>query len=606
MSETVRPIIIVSADGTEVARCRPNPPPNARDVLVAKFSGAGSLKDPEGFEVFSQSHVLVPGTYVHVPPAAPHGRADVVMEPAGITVLPRYAARRVSEARQDLGPAVPVSNEGVWRAMYLTNRRETCEDLLAMAKAGGAFLIRAPPLSGKTGLTQLFTDFLREPGVLAPPALIVRASLSYSHAGVMSQVTAASEGIITSDTIENPPDGHRIVLIVDEAQIGYRYPADTFWAALKKLNERAKKDTLSVLVFAAYGEKAEGLHLASEACTPMAFDLGHQRGPAFVSLRISEYDELVEDFNRTCQERSLNVSIRPAVAAIIREYTGRHTGLTAELLLRIEDKFHRHAEPATDAEITTFIYSAFVLQALQATRAVETVEGEKRDALVKILLSATRSVAAFNPKDYTPLIRDGIVFTSDGHFLFSSPLLEKIYVVSLLSGIVPSTPIPIKDARDPEEFENFVVAVLTHMRASVMRRCLAVCADLLPNERTWQMEFYLALTGLLPAPHLIHPDFPAANKDITGFVDFYINGGVKWAIELLCQGNERNEHSERFITGAYALIDLNQRLVIDFVVTKRFVKIPPNTWIVVFDNTSFQKAKIHLGGDRTRQISLVE
>eukprot|EP00727_Mastigamoeba_balamuthi_P012418 m51a1_g78 hypothetical protein (601) ;mRNA; f:246241-248567 len=532
---------------------------------------------------------------------------DVVMEPpAGITVLPKYAARRVSEAREEMGPGVPVSNEGVWRALYLTSRRETCEGLLAMVRAGGAFLIRAPPLSGKTGLAQLFTDFLREPGILPAPALVVRASLSPTREGVMSQITAESEGLITAETIQNPPDGRMIVLIVDEAQVGYRLPNDTFWTSLKKLNERAKKDAFSVLAFAAYGEKSDGLNIMPEACTPMAFDLWHQRDPSFVSLRTAEYSELVEDFNRMCRARSLNVCIRPAVVAVIMEYTGRHAGLTAALLHLIEDRFRRHAEPPTDAEIVTFIYSAFTMQALHATRAVSTVEGEERDTLEKILLSADRDTRYFDSKLCARLVRKGIVFTSDSHYSFSSPLLEKIYVVSLLTRFAPSAPIPIKDAKDRGEFENFVVAVLARMRASVMQRCLSVCADLLPNERTWQMEFYLAIAGLLPAPHLIHPDFPVQNKAAAGYIDFYINGAVRWAIELLCQGSKRTEHSDRFITGAYALLELNQKLVIDFVVGKGFDTHPPNTWIVVFNDTSFRNATIHLGGGRTRQISLVE
>lgn len=72
-----------------------------------------------------------------------------------------------------------------------------------------------------------------------------------------------------------------------------------------------------------------------------------------------------------------------------------------------------------------------------------------------------------------------------------------------------------------------------------------------PYEAVWQYEFYRCL--YLCRPGVLSPEFGAgktvddyndANNE--GYVDFFINGKLKWAFELLREGSGISEHLRRF------------------------------------------------------------
>eukprot|EP00727_Mastigamoeba_balamuthi_P007842 m51a1_g3679 hypothetical protein (527) ;mRNA; r:309005-311065 len=525
----------------------------SRVVTVEKAFGASSVY------VEPSSHLLEatpdglsddnfgPGDVVRItaidplPVAAPQGPAGAAAAGVGVVVLPESAAARVSEVREHGGAAL-ATDDGVYAVRYITQRRETCQQLYRAVETGGAFLLRATPQSGKTGLAQLFTDFLRDEGRLQPPALIVRLMLSAHWGGeskVMGQIAQASSDLVTLETLLCPPGDRQIVVIVDEGQIAYCHPKDPFWGAVKRMNASPHLyRRLCIIILASYGESTEGI-VAAAAGTP------------------TEFAELIADFNRVCSDCKLQLCIQPPVATVLKEYAGRHAGLTALLLQHIERHFCKWQRPVTDTEIVAFLYRGSTLDTLES-RALIPVKGEKCDTLKQILLSPSRLVKNFDQSKYVPLVQDGIVFSDKGRFVFSSPLVEKHYVTSLLSGIPPATPTTIADPTDKEEFRQFILKVLEQMRSSVFVNCLSRST----------MEFYLSLARLLPSPYLVHPDFPAANEEQCGYVDFYINGYLKWAVELLREGNlqTREAHAERFVSGAYSLLQANQRLVIDFLV----------------------------------------
>jgi hypothetical protein len=95
-----------------------------------------------------------------------------------------------------------------------------------------------------------------------------------------------------------------------------------------------------------------------------------------------------------------------------------------------------------------------------------------------------------------------------------------------------------------------------------------------PKEAVFQHEFYAALSSILPPSCFICPElsnvFPEDmdknnNESIAGEVDFYINGKLRWGIELLILGDAISEHVSRFAPdGKYALLRVLDYIVIDF------------------------------------------
>ena len=94
------------------------------------------------------------------------------------------------------------------------------------------------------------------------------------------------------------------------------------------------------------------------------------------------------------------------------------------------------------------------------------------------------------------------------------------------------------------------------MRASTLRDSLShngrENARLL--ERQWQTAWLTAVIPAVPSRGLICPDVSAIYGS-PGYLDFYIDGGLRWGVEIMREGNRLTEHRSRFMTeGRYGKI----------------------------------------------------
>jgi hypothetical protein len=96
------------------------------------------------------------------------------------------------------------------------------------------------------------------------------------------------------------------------------------------------------------------------------------------------------------------------------------------------------------------------------------------------------------------------------------------------------------------------------MNPEYLRRSLSRGAEGGPlYERHWQMEFYRAATSQLSTLHTVSTDVGAL-FNCAGFLDFYVNGGLNWGIELLREGDRATEHAARFREGGiYSAMKVN-------------------------------------------------
>ncbi|KAJ3255281.1 hypothetical protein HDU77_003753 [Chytriomyces hyalinus] len=161
---------------------------------------------------------------------------------------------------------------------------------------------------------------------------------------------------------------------------------------------------------------------------------------------------------------------------------------------------------------------------------------------------------------FTGLQKAGILVEEDGIIKFSSIMSERYYLKWLFPDRSPTLP---KSLRDLTE------SCIENMSCNLLARSVV---DGFPKEATFQHLFMKALAKFTTATCSICPKlskaFPGANQSggkIAGEVDFYLDGSLRWGIELMVNGRSPQEHLSRFETnGKYFKLNVRDYVVIDF------------------------------------------
>jgi hypothetical protein len=89
-------------------------------------------------------------------------------------------------------------------------------------------------------------------------------------------------------------------------------------------------------------------------------------------------------------------------------------------------------------------------------------------------------------------------------------------------------------------------------------------------ETSFQQLLNEAMTSLLPTDASIQTEYRTKALGFMGdtkrgFIDFYVNDTVQWAVELLRLGSGLTEHRNRFhpITGKYRTLPTKKHLAVD-------------------------------------------
>jgi hypothetical protein len=127
---------------------------------------------------------------------------------------------------------------------------------------------------------------------------------------------------------------------------------------------------------------------------------------------------------------------------------------------------------------------------------------------------------------------------------------------------------PNRAAKAPESLDQLITLAVGSISAQRLRDTLV---NGFPKEATFQHLFNEAMSQLLPLHHAIIPELntlvvnPPNGSDVTGELDFYINGKLKWCVELLRNGDKIGEHIRRFDKndGKYRKVDMRDYMVVD-------------------------------------------
>lgn len=158
----------------------------------------------------------------------------------------------------------------------------------------------------------------------------------------------------------------------------------------------------------------------------------------------------------------------------------------------------------------------------------------------------------------------GLLFQdADGRYDFTSALAKRFYFKKFF---------PNKPENTPNSLKDLVKDAIQRMSSLVFEKSIANEEDF-PKEAVFQHEFMAGLHASLPPRCGICPElsrtFPDENKAqqiIGGEIDFFVNGDLRWGIELLVNGRGINEHLHRFeqVKGKYAALRSKEFYVVDF------------------------------------------
>lgn len=147
----------------------------------------------------------------------------------------------------------------------------------------------------------------------------------------------------------------------------------------------------------------------------------------------------------------------------------------------------------------------------------------------------------------------------DSLFDFPSPIIVDAYLRHKYGNCSPPS-------QEKYDFHAFVKDVIRCMDGTTLKNCLSKSDDDRLLEAAYQKEFYRAATQILGKDGVVSCEVGALFS-VDGRIDFWINDGRNWGIELLRDGKRRNEHMDRMKDdGKYAILikKAEDKLVIDF------------------------------------------
>jgi len=137
-------------------------------------------------------------------------------------------------------------------------------------------------------------------------------------------------------------------------------------------------------------------------------------------------------------------------------------------------------------------------------------------------------------------------------FRIASPIIRTIIFERFITAA--KNPIPPSSFT----FENFILECLQRIDLDQLQHSqysTTSLGDL--SERVWQVEFYRAAKSCLPDDIYINVDVGHCFGP-EGYLDFYINGKLKWSIELMRYNSDIKGHLGRFYPeGHYHSFDNN-------------------------------------------------
>jgi hypothetical protein len=400
------------------------------------------------------------------------------------------------------------------------------------------------------------------------------------------------------------PRDHLYVVILDDAQKIYKFK--DFWDVLVK--GVWIPTNYVFIVCATY-------ILKSGTDTPTELQLVPRLSRDDFLLTNEESEEL---FDRTWSPPTImdkfgmnwmDLKSNPEVRNPILNQCGNVIGALRLSVKKICECF-RDGNPTVEDILSYFLLSSRFLQELPR------VFGEHNEPVDPAFSKFFREFfSSPSPMKPTPkheetletLIKCGVMFQENGKYEFTSTLAKRYY----FRKIFPSRPTEL-----PKSLKELVLNAIEKMSSIVLEKSVVSSEDF-PKEAVFQQEFFAGLQASLPPQCSICPELSKTFADvhsrqttISGEIDFFINGDLRWGIELLVNGGKIGEHMERFSqpNGKYSALNPKDYYVVDFRRSRdgnsTNVRRYQNRISIFFPIASFSRCTCTVGLDEEYELNL--
>ena len=434
---------------------------------------------------------------------------------------------------------------------FKTFRKDTCKILWDHALLKRVYLIKSTPYTGKSCLAYLLSQYIKNVSVFD---VYIVEPIKYREEkveGISKLYYEANnlEDLFPSDYkgfLQNIPKP--TVIIIDEFQ--KIYDSAGILSQLKSIRDGVgqfpiSKFPLIIILFAAYGTNI----YFEEQATPLDLQNG-SKGFQDIKFTNNEIIDLMQDFNNNHPEKN-KIQLNEDLMSFIAQNASYHPGLIITSIEGIVDKFKDYP---CDINIKskTYLCGMEFAGKVQSTRAFpfdrlkELKSSQKTFLFNMLFIENGEGFFNIDIDSGKSLVKAGMLCEKDNNFFFVSQIIKiAVYKAFYCSQKLGRHIISVKNGIYSPTIRDICFQTLRRMNIKVLRdACQYFNYDIL-KEAVWGHEFYRTLNDIINnSMHNIIPEF--SKKMNKGSIDFYINNGIKWGIEIFREDNRVRGHTKSF------------------------------------------------------------
>lgn len=436
---------------------------------------------------------------------------------------------------------------------------------IATARQGRFLVVGSPPGTGKTALSQLIQQKLKEENDSDQDESIRGYRLRPASVGKITNlfdyVQKKTEVSLDDFKLSGKSVGRSEVwLLFDDAQRLYGEEFQDFWEHVTKNKQEISKEfgktKVIVVVFATY-------YLSNASDSPVCFK--NEKRLGLIDLRLQK-----EEARNLYRRRCMHADWIDYFERLYYVTNGNAAAFTIGMnrIVDLSETADRRSVGGTlsenDALLQFIEHTPFAL--LERCFPVQRMNENQRLVILDALVQAYQADMGDDKGDeerqpgdtVTKLVKAGVL-TESGRF--TSPIAERFYYNKVFPRASSGTDIPIS-------LDDLIVRATERTSARRLRVASSTKNGVVqsPKEAVYQQLFHEAIASLLPVSYRIIPELGTQamidGKVVTGELDFYIKNGKKWALELLRDAKGRREHLNR-IPGKYKEVVADTWLVLD-------------------------------------------
>jgi len=433
-------------------------------------------------------------------------------------------------------------------------RRELVGEVMTALGESRHVLLSAPPAYGKTSLIQLLHQQHSRAGIVA----IERVSLIDGRHTAQEIVLEATGIDVMAGRLPTHRTERLVIIALDESQMKYEAAADLqFWHRLLKDMPPANQHGAKFRFLISATDYIKSTFVGS---SPASFS-GIKRFDR-ERLRLTDA-EAAEVYDKHIRPH-LGRDHMPSVRSVILNAAAGHVGLIRLSTMSLNEQFKTTVAP--DVAMRDIFSTRFMSSVDRCFGSIGELPLEVIDQLRRHLLEP-RMQFDVNSKPIISLMRCGyLIMNYDGPdgLIFASPMAKRFACARLFPGRADMT-------TAPKSLPDLICAIMSGMSADLINTS-SQPAGRFPVETAWQHLFMAGLAHNLPpgvafVPELacLFPHNDVESQNISGAIDFYVNGDRRWGIELLVKGDRLGEHLARFEkpSGKYVPLAMTDYRVVD-------------------------------------------